>query len=64
MSQALTFVGESAEDIIKSGLVHTGMAVFTAKDNISIRVFRGYKGATGIKVKISREGDQDEKKTD
>lgn len=62
MSQSLIFLGEDANRIIKAGLISTSACVFTARDKVEIKVYRGYKAVMGLKVKISRE--QDEEKLD
>lgn len=53
--QTLIFKGPDVERIVQAGLISTQMAMFTAQDDVKVRVYRGDKNVITLKVVIRKK---------
>lgn len=53
--QTLIYKSDDVERIVKAGLISTGMALFTAQDDVRVKIYRGDKNVIALKIVIKKK---------
>lgn len=53
--QTLIFKGTDVERIVQAGLISTGLALFTASDDVRVKIYRGDKNVIALKIVIKKK---------